>query len=101
MEVICDHAGHPDCKGCAHEEPHEGDDCRFDGPCFYRGFKCRCIPAHGGRALVATTRNEDLARRLWNQIERTVNTAWPDQDVRLMENQILIMEALAELLEGR
>ncbi|OHD20579.1 MAG: hypothetical protein A2Y38_03345 [Spirochaetes bacterium GWB1_59_5] len=88
MEVICDHAKIR-CGECIHNSPHEEQTHGLCSPdtCGYTGVVVKCIP-------VATKKDQDdLLVRLKDQI------TWPGYDTRT--NQLLIMEALVALLEGR
>jgi len=94
MEVICDHAGVEGCSGrCPHRKPHVQSAslvCYMEH-CNEVQQKVHCIP-------VATKKDQDgLLGRLKDQITGTKRAQVYDTRV----NQILIMEALVALLEGR
>jgi len=99
MEVICDHAKIR-CGECAHNSPHEElslDTCST-GTCGVTGETVCCIP-------VSTKKDQDdLLVRLKDQMVKTETAQYKNEvDIaeRVLENQMVIMEALVALLEGR
>ena len=103
MAVICSKAGESKhCRECLHSNPHDySRGCCVLAGCGTTGWEVECIPAGLKRA---SSHTEDLATRLKNQIERTEATTVV-QNVEVsrcaLENQILIMKALAALLEAK
>jgi len=91
MEVICDHAGVEGCaRWCPHRKRHKLDDTLFcdEEECREIQKVVKCIPVE------AKKDHADLLVRLKDQIQE-IN----GYNGRM--SQILIMEALAALLEAR